>query len=196
MESEEKRFLESVREDISDIADSGGQEKAVYFVIGLSIATLLASLFVFGLKSSKISQISSLDIQIEEQVTAPLKTLAKEEKQVTAIGNQLDVLSTALSSRIKYGQIFKELALNTYKKIKWVSVDYSEERVVINGAADDFISASKAVTAFENFDAVKKVDLTSANIDESSGSIQFALELEIDETGYKFIAQTEKNAGR
>lgn len=205
MESEENRFLASVKEDISDIGEGDNQDKATYFIIGLSIATVLVSIFVFALSMSKSSQIKSLDVQINEQVTIPLKNLAKERKQVTAVSSQLDVLNTALSSRIKYAQLVKDLATNTYKQSKWTGIDYSEEKIVISGASDDFLSASKVVSALENFKVVKSVNLTSVNIEEESKMIEYVIELEIDQTGYKFLSQKksslqsnelEQNAGR
>jgi len=205
LESEENRFLASVKEDISDIAEGDNQEKAVYFIIGLSIAAVLVSIFVFALSMSKSSQIKSLDVQINEQVTIPLKNLAKERKQVTAISSQLDVLNTALSSRIKYAQLVKDLATNTYKQSKWTGIDYSEEKIVLSGAVDDFLSVSRVVSALENFKVVKSVNLTSVNIEEESKMIEYVIELEIDQTGYKFLSQKksslqsnelEQNAGR
>jgi len=203
--SEESRFLESVKEDIADVAEGDNQEKAVYFIIGLSIATVLVSIFVFALSMSKSSQIQSLDAQINEQVTIPLKNLAKERKQVTAIASQLDVLNTALSSRVKYAQLIRDLATNTYKQSKWTGIDYSEEKIVLSGAADDFLSVSKVVSALENFKVIKSVNLTSVNIEEESKSIEYMIELEVDQTGYKFLSQKksslqsnelEQNAGR
>lgn len=205
MGSEESRFLESVKEDIADVAEGDNQEKAVYFIIGLSIATVLVSIFVFALSMSKSSQIQSLDAQINEQVTIPLKNLAKERKQVTAIASQLDVLNTALSSRVKYAQLIRDLATNTYKQSKWTGIDYSEEKIVLSGAADDFLSVSKVVSALENFKVIKSVNLTSVNIEEESKSIEYMIELEVDQTGYKFLSQKksslqsnelEQNAGR
>jgi len=178
--SEESRFLESVKEDIADVAEGDNQEKAVYFIIGLSIATVLVSIFVFALSMSKSSQIQSLDAQINEQVTIPLKNLAKERKQVTAIASQLDVLNTALSSRVKYAQLIRDLATNTYKQSKWTGIDYSEEKIVLSGAADDFLSVSKVVSALENFKVIKSVNLTSVNIEEESKSIEYMIELEVD----------------
>lgn len=205
MESEENRFLQSVKEDISDVSEEGSQGKAVYFVIGLSIATILVSIFAFALSMSKDSQIASLDAQIEEQVTVPLNNLAKERKQVTAISSQLDVLSTALSARTKYALLIKDLATNTYNKSKWTGIDYSQEKIILSGSADDFMGVSKAVSAFENFKSIKSINLTSVNIEEESGAVEYVIELEVDKTGYKLISQKasnvesnelEQNAGR
>jgi Tfp pilus assembly protein PilO len=192
LDSEEKRFLESVKEDISSAPEGEDQTKAVYFMIGLALATILVSIFTFALTMSKQSQITSLETQIEEEVTIPLNNLAKERKQVTAITGQLDVLSTALSSRIKYGQIVKDLASNTYKQTRWSSLDYGEEgQVVLTGVADDFSNTSKAVSAFENFKITKIVDLSSVSIDESSGSVQYTFNMELDESGYKILSKNK-----
>jgi len=205
LESEENRFLQSVKEDISDVAEGDGQEKAVYFIIGLSIATILVSIFSFALSMSKDSQITSLDTQINEQVTVPLANLAKERKQVTAISGQLDVLNTALTSRIKYGQMIKDLATNTYKQSQWTGIDYSDEKIILSGTSDDFLGASKAVSALEKFKAVKSVNLTSVNIEKESKLIEYVVEIEVDQTGYQYLSQKktsvssnelEQNAGR
>ena len=205
LESEENRFLQSVKEDISDVSEEGSQAKAVYFIIGLSIATIAVSIFTFALSMSKDSQISSLDAQIEEQVTIPLNNLAKERKQVTAISGQLDILNTALSGRIKYALLVKDLATNTYKQSKWTGIDYTQDKIVLSGSADDFTSASKVVSAFEGFKSVESVNLTSVNIEEESGAVEYVLELEVNQTGYKLISkkvsdvqsnELEQNAGR
>ena len=190
MDSEEKRFLESVKEDISNAPENEDQVKKVYFMIGLALATVVVSIFVFALTMSKRSQITSLGAQIEEEVTVPLNNLAKERKQVVAVTGQLDILNTALSSRIKHGQTIKDLALNTHKQTRWSSLDYGEEgQVVLTGVADDFANVSKVVSAFENFKTVKSVDLSSVSIDESSGSVQYILDITLDESGYKILNQ-------
>lgn len=198
MDSEEKRFLESVKEDISNAPENEDQGKTVYFMIGLALATVVVSIFVFALTMSKRSQITSLGAQIEEEVTVPLNNLAKERKQVVAVTGQLDILNTALSSRIKHGQTIKDLALNTHKQTRWSSLDYGEEgQIVLTGVADDFANVSKVVSAFENFKTVKSVDLSSVSVDESSGSVQYILDITLDESGYKILNQkkTSTKAG-
>jgi hypothetical protein len=190
--------LESVKEDISNAPENEDQGKTVYFMIGLALATVVVSIFVFALTMSKRSQITSLGAQIEEEVTVPLNNLAKERKQVVAVTGQLDILNTALSSRIKHGQTIKDLALNTHKQTRWSSLDYGEEgQIVLTGVADDFANVSKVVSAFENFKTVKSVDLSSVSVDESSGSVQYILDITLDESGYKILNQkkTSTKAG-
>ena len=190
--------MESVKEDISNAPENEDQGKTVYFMIGLALATVVVSIFVFALTMSKRSQITSLGAQIEEEVTVPLNNLAKERKQVVAVTGQLDILNTALSSRIKHGQTIKDLALNTHKQTRWSSLDYGEEgQIVLTGVADDFANVSKVVSAFENFKTVKSVDLSSVSVDESSGSVQYILDITLDESGYKILNQkkTSTKAG-
>lgn len=205
LESEENRFLQSVKEDISGASEEDSQGKAVYFIIGLSIATIVVSIFTFALSMSKDSQIASLDAQIEEQVTTPLNNLAKERKQVTAISSQLEVLNTALSGRTKYALLVKDLATNTYNQSRWTGIDYTQEKIVLSGSADDFLGVSKAVSAFEGFGSVESVNLTSVNIEEESSAVEYVLELEVNQEGYKLVSkkvsniqsnELEQNAGR
>lgn len=205
MDSDEKKFLQSVREDIKDTSGQNNQEKLVYFIVGLSVATVIVAIVSFALLLSKNSQVTSLEAQIKEEVTVPLQGLAKEKEQVTAISSQLEVLSTALAGRIKYPQIIKDLALNTYKQTRWDSVDYEGGEVVISGKASDFMGASKVVSAYENYRSASGVNLTSINIDTQAGQVGYSIEMKVDEKGYKFISKQiapanqtseEQNAGR
>lgn len=193
MDSEEKRFLESVREDISDVSEGNNQEKSIFFIVGLSVATVLVSIFVLALSLSRNAQITSLEAQIEKQVTVPLNNLKEETKRVTDISVQLDVLNTALSSRVRYPLIVKDLASHTYKESRWNSIDYEEGMVVLSGVADDFIGVSKVVSALEDFGSVKVVDLTSVNIDSQAGAIDYSIEFEVDETAYTYKARNTIN---
>lgn len=194
MDSEEKRFLESVKEDISSATEDGEEGKSFYFIIGLTLATVIVSIFTFAMVMSKQSQVTLLEAQIEEEVTVPLRSLTKEREQVAAITNQLEVLNTALSSRIKYGQIVKDLALNTYKQTRWSGLDYSDDQIVLTGVADNFAEISKTVSGFENLRVAKMVDLSSVSIDETSGFVQYTINLKLDESGYKVLNQNKTSA--
>lgn len=195
MESEEKRLLESVREEIAGLDKGSEQEKAAYFIFGLTIAVVLTSIFTMIMVVSKSSQINSLDSQINEQVTIPLNNLAKERKQVTSISSQLDVLKTALSSRINYQKILSVLAKNTYSKTKWVGFDYSDDKIVLTGLADDFAGVSKSVSAIKAASGVESAELTSVNINKENQSIEYAIAIKFNPVGFGMSGTGSVNKG-
>ena len=185
MDSEEKRFLESVKEDISESTEDS-DSKAEYFIIGMTFAVIAVSIFMFGLVSSKNSKLSYLDSKIQEEVTVPLNNLKKEREQVTSVSKQIDTLQTALSARVQHDKLVSNLASRTYKETSWKSFDYdsTSSLVRISAVADDFSAVAKSISSWRGLGSVSDVVLKSTRINSEEEYIEYSSEFEVDQINY------------
>lgn len=185
-DDEKQKFLESVKEDIG-LPKNNSADTFSYFVIGLFCAVIVLIILVLGLSRAKESKAAALDVSIEEEVTAPLKSLAKEKKTNDLVMSQLGVLSDAVSARIKYSQLMNDLSANQYKKSQWNSFTLQQDKISIQGAADSFEDAAKAVVAFRQMAAVSNVSLKAVNLNDESGKVDFTLDITYDNKSYHFL---------
>lgn len=196
MPEEKNRLLESVKEDIAEATGESPQEKIAFFIIGLALAVVACSIYVFGLQKYKNSQISYLDQQISDEVTTPLKNLSKDKAQADLVLSQIDVLTTSLSKRIKYDQVLKDFRDNQYKNARWTSFafDDSKGEITISGVAGNFDDMAKTVTAFRGMKAVQDVKLVSFGINADSKEVSFTISAKVDLSSYKVLSDNKSEA--
>jgi hypothetical protein len=193
---EQNRLLESVKEDITGATGESSQEKVAFFIIGLALAVVACSIYVFGSIKYKNSQISSLDQQINDEVTTPLKNLSEEKAQADLVLSQIDALTTSLSKRIKYDQILKDFRDNQYKNARWTSFGFSndDKKITISGSAGNFDDVAKTVAAVKGMKAVQDVKLVSVSINTDSKEVNFTVDAEVDFSPYEVLSSTGSSA--
>lgn len=198
MPEEQDRLLESVKEDITGATGESSQEKVAFFLIGLSLAVVACSIYVFGSQKYKNSQISSLDQQINDEVTTPLKNLSKEKAQADLVLSQIDALTTSLSQRIKYDQILKDFRDNQYKNARWTSFGFNDndKKITISGGAGNFDDVAKTVAAFKGMKAVQDVKLVSVGINADSKEVNFTIDIGVDFSSYKVLSSRGSGTGQ
>jgi Tfp pilus assembly protein PilN len=193
---EQNRLLESVKEDIAGATGESSQEKIAFFIIGLALAVVACSIYVFGSQKYKNSQISSLDQQINDEVTTPLKNLSEEKAQADLVLSQIDALTTSLSKRIKYDQILKDFRDNQYKSARWTSFGFNDngKKITISGVAGNFDDVAKTVAAIKGMKAVQDVKLVSVSINADSKEVNFTIDAEVDFSPYKLLSANKSEA--
>lgn len=183
---EQNKLLQSVKDDLSASRERS-DEAVSYFIIGLSLAVIASIIFLLTYTSSKKSQIETYDEQIKNEVTTPLKTLEKEEGELSNISSQIDLLAASLSKRTKYSAILSDLAANQYKKSRWTGFNIKDGNLIIKGQADNFIDVAKSITAMKRLNSIKSIKLTNVNLDQDSKKIDFTVEAKADLKSYAFL---------
>lgn len=193
-EEEKQKFLHSVKNDIN-FDDNKSSDIFSYFVIGLFCAVIVLIIVVFGLQKSKQVKLASIDTAIASDVTEPLKSLEKEKQQSDIVAKQLEVLTTALSSRVKYSQLMSDLTANQYKKSKWTSFAFQSTAISLSGSADSFDDVAKTVAAFRVMKAVQDISLKSVSLNQDSKKVDFTLEITVNKTLYNYLPKTQAATG-
>ena len=192
-EDEKEKLLESVRKDIK-VPENRGMDYFSYFVIGLFIAVFVSLIVVLGLEKAKANKLEALEKEINNEVTIPLNSLAKEKKQIDLVSKQLEVLSTALSGRIKYSQILDDLRNGQYKQSLWTSFTIQQDKISIQGSASDFESVGKTVAAFRQIKSVKDVSLKSVTVNNETNAVDFSVTIQFNPSLYKYLPQTQASS--
>lgn len=190
MVSDEKnKFLESVKGDISEAEPQKRDELLSYFVLGVFVALMAFCVIMMGMQRTKQNKLIALDNQIEEDVTAPLKSLENEQIESATILKQLTALNIALSDRTKFSQLLSDLKSNQYKKSLWSDFNIQDGTISISGKVDSYQDVAKAVAAMRNIKAVTDVKLSSAVYDRDSSKVTFMVTVSYDPSLYKAAAQ-------
>lgn len=183
---------QNLHDDVSGaskgIASSYGVSKddiVAYFIVGISLAIIVSIIPILIISKTKQSKIAALDTQYQDTVTTQLATLKKEQISQAAVSKQIDALTTALASRMKNSALIEDLSRNTLKKAKWTAMTLNGDSVSLNLTTDNFEDMAKSVAAYRGMDAVSSVKLSSANSNEASGKVDFAVELMVDLSAYK-----------
>jgi len=192
-EDEKEKLLQSVKRDIGDTGNSTSDSFS-YFIIGLFCAVLILVIIVFALERSKENKLASLEETYKVDVTEPLKTLEKEQKESDNAVKQLEILTLALSKRIKYSQLMADITSHQFKKSFWQSFTLRKEKISILGSADSYDDVAKSIAAFRSLKAVKDVSLKAANKDEDTGKFNFSAEITVDLSMYQYAGTTKASA--
>jgi len=180
--------VEQTEENIEKTTTHKTEEAVSYFLVGLFGATIISVLILLGIQKGKEMKIATYDQQIKTEVTDQLIALAPEKKQMETVLSQLDALTIALTSRVKYSSMMTDFENNTFKKSLWTNFSLSQNTISINGTADDYESAAKAAASYRNIKAVRDVKLTSATSNEESKKVDFVLSITFDSSLYKTTA--------
>lgn len=184
-EQQPQQEVIETQEDIVESKRNEREQAASYAVMGLFFGVLIATLSLLFLDKQKQSTISTLDQQIQQEVTAPLASLAKDEQKVGTVTKQLTSLNNALSSRLKFATILDDLRKRAYGKSAWTALSYKDNEFSISGYTDNFEELNKAVTAVKSAPSVKETKLTNASINEETKKVEFSLTVIVDNALYK-----------
>ena len=183
--AERQEAVEQAEESI-ERTTSSREEIGAFVIFGLLVSVIISTIIIFGLQKSKEAKISGLSEQIQSEVKSQLTTLAKEQKEITTVLNQLDALSLALTSRVKHSLLFADLKSHQLKKSQWSQVSVEGKTVSITGSADDFEGVAKAVAALRDMKAAESVKLTSAGLNEETKKVDFSLTVTLDIDQYNY----------
>lgn len=187
-EQQPQQEVIEAQEDIVESKRNEREQAAAYAVMGLFFGVLIATLSLLFLDKQKQSTISSLDQQIQQEVTTPLASLAKDEQKVETVTKQLASLNSALSSRLKFATILDDLRKRAYGKSAWTALSYKDNEFAISGYTDNFEELNKAVVAVKSAPSVKETKLTNATINEETKKVEFSLTVIVDNALYKVNA--------
>lgn len=194
-ETDKQKMLQQVRGEAAEEEKESSEEIAAYFIFGVLLAIVISFAVILGLQKAKDSKIATLNQEIEEQVTAPLKSLQKEQKQIEDIKKQLDTLTLALGSREKCYQIFNDVALNLYKKTRLSDLQVKKDEITIKGTTDNLDDATKTIIALKKMKSAKDVELTSVSLNADTEKVDYTATIKIDLSLYKESAQKSSAQG-
>lgn len=192
-ENEKEKLLQSVKRDISSTENSTSDGFS-YFIIGLFCAVFILVIIVIGLGRSKENKLLSLDETYKTEVTEPLKALSNEQKASDNAIDQIDILTAALSKRIKYSLLMTDIVSKQFKKSVWQSFTLKKDTVSILGSADSYDDVAKSIAALRSLKAVQDVSLKAASKDENSSKINFTAQLKLDLKSYQYSSQAAVSA--
>lgn len=195
LEDDKQNLLGTVSEDIDQVYKTP-EVGVSYLIVGVSIAILLGGILTFGSVKSKQSTVDSLMVSIENDVTAPLAALEKEQKQIATIKNQLDSLKTALDSREQFGKLLSTISSNILKKSSLTSLAVQDEDITMSGSANSYADVSKVVAAYRQVDVVTDVKLSSASLNAETDKIDFSLTIKVDRSKFRIKAQTSSASAK
>lgn len=185
MDQEQQRHeVGDASKEIASSYQTSKEDIVAYFVLGVSIAAIVSILPILIISRTKQSKIASLDTQYQENVATQLVSLKQEKADQEAISKQISALTSALSSRTENSLFLAALSKNTFKRSKWTAMTMSDDTVSLSISADSYDDMAKTVSAYRAMDSVKSVKLTSAGRNDSSGKIDFSLELSFDKSLY------------
>lgn len=191
---EKGKVLESIKTEVDQSAQKGSEASLLtYFLIGLSSAVIITSIYLLAAYKTKQMKVATLDQQIEEEVTVPLKNLSSDKKQSDVVLKQLETLTTALSSKVRYSKMMGDLTAKQYKKSRWATFTYQGGTISISGQADNYADAAKAVMAMRLPKAVQDVKISSATGDDKDKKINFSVSLKINPDLYRAAALEAKS---
>jgi len=182
---EKEKFLESVKNDISDSAGSGRDEVLSYFIIGVFLGVIVLAISFLTIEKTRQYKISSLTKQIQQDVDVPMKSLAKEKIQNDEIVKQLSTLTSVLAGRVSYFKLFEDLRNGQFKKSLWTNFALQKDSITISAKADNYADVAKAVAAIRQVKAVTDVKLSSASLDKETNKISFTVNISYDPSLYK-----------
>jgi len=186
MSSEEnKKLLDSVKDDITESVDDNKEQVLSYFIIGVFVAVLFLCVVFLGMQKTRLNKLVTLDTQINQEVTIPLKAMDNEVKQNETVLKQLNILTMMLSGREKYSTLIGDLRNNLFKKTLWDNLSVQKNTIAISGKVDKFEDIAEVTAGLKNVKAVKEIKLRSATLDKESGKINYSLSIAYDETLYK-----------
>lgn len=170
-----------------DIASSYGVSKEDIisnFIFGIALAVVISVLPVLIISKTKQSKIDSLQAQYQQEVTDQLATLKKEESDQALMVKQIEVLTTALSSKVKNSSMLDAFNKNTFKRSRWTSMSLDEGTITLSVSSDSFDDMAKTTAAYRGMSSVESVKLTDAALNEETGKVDFSLELDVDKKSY------------
>jgi Tfp pilus assembly protein PilN len=186
---EKEKFLESVKNDISESSGSGRDEVLSYFIIGVFVGVVVLAVSFLTIEKTRQSKISSLSQQMQQEVDVPMQSLATEKVQNDEIIKQLSTLTSVLAGRVDYSKLFDDLRGGQYKKSLWTNFALQKDSITITAKADNYADVAKAVAALRQLKAVKDVSLSSASLDKESGKINFTVNISYNPSLYKASAR-------
>lgn len=195
LEDDKQNLLSTVSDDIDQISKTP-EVGVSYLIVGVSIAILLGAILTFGSIKSKQSTVDSLIVSVENDVTAPLASLAKEQSQIVTIKSQLDSLKTALDSREQFGKLLSTVSSNILKKSYLTSLAVQDEDITMAGSADSYADVSKVVAAYRQVDVVTDVMLSSASLNDETNKIDFSLTVKVDRSKFRIKAQASSASAK
>ncbi len=195
LEDDKQSLLSTVSDDIEQVSKTP-EVGVSYLIVGVSIAILLGAILTFGSIKSKQSTVESLDVSIENDVTAPLASLKKEQKQISTIKNQLDSLKIALDSREQFGKLLSTVSSNILKKSSLISLAVQDEDITMSGSADSYADVSKVVTAYRQVDIVTDARLSSASLNTETQKIDFSLAIKVDRSKFRLKSQVGSTSAK
>jgi len=185
MSSDDKnKFLESVRQDIVEGSSGKKEEIVSYFVIGIFVGVFVFCIILMGIHKTKENKLNFLTDQIQSEVTEPLASLTKEEKQSEAITAQLSALTLSLSQRSNISQLLSDLLKDQYKKSQWTDFNLQGDTLTISGKVDTYQEVAKVVSAIRELSAISQAEISSAVADQETGKIIFTLNAKYDQSLY------------
>jgi len=191
MSSEEnKKLLESVKDDISGSVDESREDVLSYFIIGVFVSIIVLSVVFVGLQKTRQNKLATLDTQISQEVTAPLKAMEKEKLQNDTVLKQLSALSSSLSVREKYSVLLGDIKSNLYKKTYWDNFSVQKDSIVVSGKVDGFQDVAKVTAGLRNIKSVTDIKLNSAILDKDSGKVNYSINIVYDSAAYQAAAKS------
>ena len=186
MSSEEnKKLLESVKDDITESVDENKEQVLSYFIIGVFAAVIILCVIFLGMQKARVNKLATLDTQINQEVSVPLKAMDSEVKQNETVLKQLNILSTMLSGREKYSTLLGDLKNNLFKKTLWDTFSVQKDTIALSGRVDKFEDVAKVTAGLKGVKAVKDIKLRSAALDKESGKVNYSLSITYDSALYK-----------
>jgi len=191
MSSEEnKKLLESVKSDITGSVEESKEDVLSYFIIGVFVSIIVLSVVFVGLQKARQNKLATLDTQISQDVTAPLKAMEKEKVQNDIVMKQLSALSSSLSLREKNSALLGDLKNNLYKKTYWDNFSVQKDSIVVSGKVDSFQDVAKVTAGLRNVKSISDVKLNSAVLDKDSSKVNYSINITYDITAYQATTQS------
>ncbi len=156
------------------------QDDQVIFVsIGVVLVVVISSLVIYGIGFAQSQRAASYQNKVEA-VDQELVGLSEVEEQALALGIQEGKLDFLYGSQTKWLGLVKALSGKCLKgsRFSQVSVDKSENEVIIDGVANSYLGLNRQVVALQQSEFFENIDLTSATAD-GKGKVQFSLVAQI-----------------
>lgn len=137
----------------------------------ISFVGLLGFNFIFDLK------VKSLEKDISE-TQVPLT----EVERINEVKNRLASLDFLISNHRHPTKFFKFIQKNAEPKIRFITVNVSENALILSGEAENYSALAKQLVVFENREisqGVKSVELISQGLG-AQGRINFNFRLELE----------------
>jgi len=176
----QNREINEAKKQIASSVSGIGEESVAYLIFGIAAAIIISIIPVLVISRSKEARIASLEQRYDQEVTTELKSLEKERKSRDIALAQIDALSAALRSRVKFSGVFENLSKYTLKKSMWDDFSISENKITMTVVTDSFDDTAKAVAAFRQMASVDSAKLTGSNLNADTEKIESNVELVID----------------
>ncbi|OQA52624.1 MAG: hypothetical protein BWY43_00413 [candidate division WS2 bacterium ADurb.Bin280] len=176
----QSKQVNEAKRQIASSVSTFGEEAVAYLIFGIAAAIIISIIPILVISRSKESRIASLEQRYQQEVTNQLQNLEKERKSREIALAQIDALSAALRSRVKFSSVFEGLSKYALKKSMWDDFAITENSITLTLITDSFDDTAKAVAAFRQMDSVQSVKLTGSNLNADSKKIESNLELLID----------------